>query len=92
MNINMKAPLVATSIGFGLITVAHAAQPLPAAAQAGSVQAAQQAPMAQMPMMGGERPMMNDPQMRGQMSTMMQGCRKMMQRMENMSGPASRAR
>ncbi len=84
MKIQLTGPLMAAVLGFGVITVTGAAQ-LPAqTTQRQMTPMANQMPMAQAPMMSGERPMMNNPEMRAKMSEMMQGCHRMMQRTGNM--------
>lgn len=91
MIINMKAPLMAAAIGFGLVTVAHAAQPAPQPSQRQPAEMPAQSPMMRnMPMAPGA--MMNDPKMRGQMSEMMRGCHRMMAEMANMPDRAAPAR
>ena len=88
MNINMKATLMAAAIGFGSITVAHAAQQAPEPPRQSAQMPGQPPMMRNMPMAEGQRPMMNNPQMQGKMSEMMAGCRKMM---SGMTGQPSRA-
>lgn len=89
MRINMKGALMAAAFGLGAVTVAHAAQPAAEATDRQMSTMTDQMPMAQGRMMSGERPMMNDPEMRARMSKMMRGCDRMArpgnrERMSNM--------
>ena len=76
----LKRAALGVGMALGAVTVAHAAQQpverqIPLRTHS----------MGQAGMMGqvGDGPMMNDPQMRRDMSQMMQGCQRMMARMEN---------
>jgi hypothetical protein len=84
MKINVKGSLLAAALGFGAITAASAAQQPAQTTQRPITPMGNQMPMGQAPMMSGERPMMHNPEMRAQMSEMMRGCNRMMQRMGSM--------
>lgn len=75
MTISLKAIVLGFGIAVGTATVAQPAQ-----------QPQARGPMPQMNQaMGQMRPMMNDAQMRTQMSQMSQSCQRMMSSMSNMS-------
>jgi len=80
MNKQLKSAALAVTMAFGIAGVAHAnqqpAQPMPRQMPQPTLPMGQQ-------MMGqpGQASMMNNPEMRQRMATMMQACQRMMSRM-----------